>query len=94
MVGISFKNTVRYLLSGSLMFRRAAAAGTGSGRCGPDLAGPDRTGTRSNRFVTRDGHIDKYTGLHRMGNREPNRRDLSGQRRHFQGIVDAIVLYC
>ena len=26
-----------------------------------------------------------------MGNREPNRRDLSGQRRHFQGIVDAIV---
>ncbi len=27
-----------------------------------------------------------------MGNREQNRRDLSGQRRHFQGIVDAIVL--
>jgi hypothetical protein len=38
--------------------------------------------------------MDKYTGLQRMGNREPNRRDLSGQRRHFQGIVDAIVLYC
>jgi hypothetical protein len=45
--------------------------------------------------------IDKYTGLQRMGNREPNRRDLSGQRRHFQGIVDAIissivhiVMYC
>ena len=37
-------------------FRRAAAAGAGSGRCGPDRTGPGRTGTRSNRFVARDGH--------------------------------------
>jgi hypothetical protein len=27
-----------------------------SGRCGPDRAGPGRAGSRSNRFVARDGH--------------------------------------
>jgi hypothetical protein len=73
--------------------RRRRGRRVGPLRTGPGRAGPDRDPVEPICCAWR-ALIDKYTGLQRMGNREPNRRDLSGQRRHFQGIVDAIVLYC
>ncbi len=68
----------------------APADAAAAGRAGPGRAGP---GPGAIGFLHLTG-IDKYTELLRMDNREPNRLDLSGQRRHFQAIVCFLVLYC
>jgi hypothetical protein len=81
--------------------RCVAAGGPGrveSGRDPTDRARPAQIGPGPGLtgFLLFMG-LEKYNGLLDrlcMSTREPDLRDLSGRRRHFQAIVDFIVLNC